>query len=187
MSTPTQEASAQEAFDRTLDQMLARHRRTTVPEPECRYIGDPPGKALALHYAARHPGTFCAETPLTPSKRAGGYLAISLLDQLGDPEAHKRDEAFQKARRLVARLRQSQVELVILTDVHRLVTPAGTKLLLREFDWLKWLFKNELKTIALVLVGEIEVLEEHIRANPQFGRLLKPIYLEQGEGSAPPT
>ena len=60
-------------------------------------------------------------------------------------------------------------------------------MLLQEFDWLKWLFKNELKTIALVLVGEIEALEELIHANPQFGRLLKPIHLEQEEGSAPPT
>jgi Bacterial TniB protein len=185
MSTPSQAARDQAAFDRALDEMLARHRRIAVSEPECRYVGDPPGKALALDYAARHPGTFCAEIPPTPSHRTRGYLAISLLDQLGDPDAHKRDEAFQKDRRLVAQLRQSGVELVILTDVHRLVTPAGTKLLLGEFDWLKWLFKNELKVVALVLVGENEVLEEHIRANPQFGRLLKPIHLEQEE--APPS
>lgn len=184
MDMPSQIEMKQAVFDREVDEMLAFHRRLTVFEPECRYVDDPPGKALALDYVARHPSTFCAEIPLTPARRTGGYLAASLLAQLGDPEAHKREELFLKDRRLVMRLRQSQVELVIITDVHRLVTPAGTKLLLGEFDWLKWLFKNELQTVALLLVGKIEVIVEHIRANSQFGRLLNPIDLEQ-EGAAP--
>jgi hypothetical protein len=185
MDIPPQETGVQAAFDRALDEVLAYHRHLSGSEPACRYIGDPPGKALALQYAARHPVTFCAEIPPTPDRRTRGYLAESLLDQLADPEAYKREEAFLKDRRLVARLRKLQVELVILTDVHRLVTPAGTKLLLAEFDWLKWLFKNELQTVALLLVGEIGVIEEHIEANPQFGQLLVPLHLEQVEESAP--
>lgn len=183
MDMPTQAERDQVAFDRELAEMLAFHRRFVLSEPECRYVDDPPGKALALDYAAHHPDTFCAEIPPTPARRTSGYLATALLDQLGDPEAHKREEAFLKVQRLVMRLRQSQAELVILTDVHRLVTPAGTQLLLGEFDWLKWLFKNELQTVALLLVGKIEVIEEHIRANSQFGRLLKPIHLEQEEAA----
>jgi hypothetical protein len=187
MDIPLQGANAQAIFDRALDEMLAYHRHLSGSEPECRYIGDPPGKALALQYAAQHSGTFCAEIPLTPARRTEGYLAGSLLAQLGDPDAGKREEAFRKDRRLVHRLRQSRAELVILTDVHRLVTPAGTKLLLAEFDWLKWLFKNELQTVALLLVGEIEVIEELIEANPQFGQLLTPLYLQLDDESSPPT
>jgi hypothetical protein len=183
MDMPTLAARDQVAFDHAIDEMLDFHRKFALSEPECRYVDDPPGKALALHYAASHPGIVCGEIPPTPARRTSGYLAASLLDQLGDPEAHKREEAFIKAQRLVMRLRQSQTELVILTDAHRLVTPAGSKLLLGEFDWLKWLFKNELQTVALLLVGEVEVIEELISANLQFGRLLKPLHLEQEEAA----
>ncbi len=42
------EEESQGSFDREIDAMLTRHRRTTVSEPEGRYIDDPPGKTLAL-------------------------------------------------------------------------------------------------------------------------------------------
>jgi len=188
MTIPQRETPEYLQFRAELDRMRELHRSSALAEPACRYIGDPPGKTLALTYAEQFPradaGTafpvFCAAIPPTPAHRTQSYLVAALLEQLGDPKATKREDSVLKSVRFIKLLRRYAVELVILTDVHRLTTPGGTKLLLGEFDWIKWVFKSELPNVALLLVGEIEVLDELIDANAQFSRLLSPIRLEGG-------
>jgi hypothetical protein len=184
---PLQETAEYQRLSTELEGMRAMRRRVTLDEPECRYIGDPPGKSLALAYANQFSRTetaagiclpvFCAAIPPNTGHRVQNYLVSALLEQLGDRDASKREDIALKSWRFIKLLRQYAVELVILTDVHHLTTPGGTKLLHDQFDWIKWIFKSELQNVALLLVGEIEVLEELIEANAQFSQLLLPIDL----------
>jgi len=187
MSMSIQETPEYQRLSAELEEMRALRRRVPLSEPECRYIGDPPGKSLALAYAEQFPRTktgagislpvFCAAIPLNSGRRVQNYLVSDLLEQLGDRDAAKREDITLKSFRFIKLLRQYGVELVILTDVHHLTTPGGTKLLHDQFDWIKWVFKSELQNVALLLVGEIEILEQLIDANVQFSRLLDPIHL----------
>ena len=72
-------------------------------------------------------------------------------------------------------LREREVKLVILTGVGNLTTPAGTKLLLKEIEWLRNLFVNEIGNIPLLLVGDASMIERMCAANTDFGRTLTPL------------
>jgi len=164
--------------------------RGTVPTPQCRYLDDPPGKALALAYAQEHPRqeaasglrvpVFCAEIPVTPTNRTEGYLPTTLLKQLGGPQAERRESAYEKTMRLEFLLRKFEVKLVILTDVHRLVTPGGKRLLEHEVDWIEWVFKSEIGRIPLVLVGEHSMMERMAAHNQKLEGIMGYIPLPGG-------
>lgn len=166
----------------------------TVPEPQCRFLDDPPGKALALAYTREHPrhGTgnelripvFCAEIPVTPANRTESYLPTTLLKQLGDPQAERRESVYEKAMRLVFLLRKFEVKLVILTDIHRLVTPGGKRILEHEVDWIVWIFKSEIGKIPLVLVGEHSMVERMAAHNQKLERIMGYIPLSGGNPPA---
>jgi hypothetical protein len=180
-----------EAVRRAFQDMRETPWRGTVPTPQCRYLDDPPGKALALAYAQEHLRqesasgpripVFIAEVPVTPTNRTEGYLPMALLKQLGGPQAERRESAYEKTMRLEFLLRKYEVELVILTDVHRLMTPGGKRLLEHEVDWIEWVFKSEIGTIPLVLVGEPRMMERMAAHNQKLEGIIGYIPLPGGD------
>jgi hypothetical protein len=106
---------------------------------------------------------------------------MALLMQLGDPEAERRESAYEKTTRLELLLVKYEVKLVILTDVHRLVTPGGKRLLEHQVDWIEWVFKDEIGTIPLVLVGEHSMMERMAAHNQELEGILGYIPLSGGE------
>jgi hypothetical protein len=84
-----------EVVQRTFQFMRENPWSGTIPTPDCRFLDDPPGKALALAYvqechreeaaSVRRAPVFCAEIPITPANRTEGYLPTALLKQLGTP------------------------------------------------------------------------------------------------------
>lgn len=180
-----------EAARSAFQHMLETPWRGTVPAPQCRFLDDPPGKALAMAYAQEYPRQetasglrvpiFCAEIPVTPTNRTEGYLPTTLLKQLGDSQAERRESASEKTIRLEFLLRKFEVKLVILTDVHRLVTPGGKRLLEHEVDWIEWVFKDEIGTIPLVLVGEHSMMERMAAHNQELEGIMGFIPLPGGD------
>jgi hypothetical protein len=85
--------------------------------------------------------------------------------------------------RLEFLLRQSKVELVILTDVHRLVTPAGKRILEHEVDWIEWVFKSEIGTIPLVLVGKHSMMKKMAAHNQKLDGIMRYIPLPGTDAS----
>jgi hypothetical protein len=167
---------------RELDAMRERQRLLQEAGLECRYLTDPLGEEFAHAYAGllqeQEAGddtsqpVFVAEIPPPCSPRSSAYLVTALLAQLGDPLVHKRAGEAQKRRRLIEVLKERKIELVILTCIEQLTTPAGRKLLRNEIEWIRHLFVNEIGTIPLLLVGEDFMIEAIRQANPDFGRLL---------------
>lgn len=167
---------------RELDAMRERRRLLQEGGFECRYLPTPLGEEFSQAYAGllQEQGTgddacqpvFVAEIPPPCSPRSSTYLVTALLAQLDDPLVHRRAGEARKRRRLIEVLHERKVELVILTCVEHLTTPAGRKLLRNEIEWLRHLFVNEIGTVPLLLVGEDFMIEEIRRSNPDFGHLL---------------
>ncbi len=168
---------------RELDAMRERGRaakRTTALE--CRYLAEPSGEAFAHTYAeiAEHLQmgsgqalpVFLAQIPPPCSPRPVTYLVSALLEQLGDPRAHKRGSEAQKRARLVRHLQVRQIEMVVLTRIDYLTTPAAGQVLSGEIEWIRRLFVDEIGSIPLLLVGGRAMIEEMCEINAGLGRLL---------------
>jgi hypothetical protein len=56
--------------------------------------------------------------------------------------------------------------------VHRLVTPGGKRLLEHEVDWIEWVWKCEIGTLPLVLVGEHQMGIRIVEHNEKLRRIL---------------
>jgi len=168
---------------RELDAMRERGRSAKqASDLECRYLAEPSGEDFAHTYAriaerlqmeSEHAlPIFLAQIPPLCSPRPVTYLVSALLEQLGDPHTHRRESEARKRSRLIQRLRERQVDLVILTHIEDLATPAGSKLLLGEIEWIRHLFVDEIGSIPLLLIGDRSVIEDICAANVDFSRLL---------------
>jgi hypothetical protein len=157
------------AFKKELEILLAIQG---TQEAEFRWVADPPGKSVAQAYAQENlpQGTgqsrivpvFYAEIAQPSAKRKPYALVKSLLEQFGDPDAFKREEGLNKVYRLEYLLKSSQVRFAIMTDFHNLVED--------EVEWLVSLFKNQIKTVPLIAIGEVTAMERLTRANGSLAR-----------------
>lgn len=153
--------------------------------PAMRYLADPPGKRLAQAYLALHPHK---ETPTgwhipvlylelpPPARRRPGSLLPLFLTQLGLPFGPRNEDRYFKEERFLAGMRAAQVKLTILADFHHLCEANGD---IREMerDWIKGVFKSELKAIPLLAVGERAALKRLVCSTGQMARLFHPIRL----------
>ena len=171
---------------RELDAMRERGRSAQqAASLECRYLVAPGSVDFARAYAEiverwqmSRGGAlpvFLATIPPPLSPRPATYLVSALLEQLGDPFAHKHPSADLKRSRLVQRLKERQVELIILTNLEDLTTPSREKLLLGELEWIRRLFATEIGSIPLMLVGDRSIIKSICEANTGFARLLREI------------
>jgi tetratricopeptide (TPR) repeat protein len=171
---------------RELDAMRERGRPAQqAASLECRYLAAPGSVNFAHTYAEiaerwqmSRGGAlpvFLATIPPPRSPRPATYLVSTLLEQLGDPFAHKHTSADLKRSRLVQRLKERQVELIILTNLEDLTTPSREKLLLGELEWIRRFFATEIGSIPLVLVGDRSIIEAICEANTDFARMLREI------------
>jgi len=174
-----------------LDSLRERGQSGSRPaEDVCYYLSEPLGEEFAQTYAkiaelqhlAR--GNFTlpvllVEIPAPRAPRPSTYLVSAFLEQLGDPLAHKRISEARKKARLIQQLKECRVELIILTHMEGLATPAGTKVLLREIEWVRQLFVKETAPIPLLLVEESSVIESIREASADWDHLLRELVTDQ--------
>jgi hypothetical protein len=171
---------------RELDAMRERSRSAQrAAPPECRYLVAPGSADFAHVYAEiaerwqmSRGGAlpvFLATIPPPRLPRPATYLVSALLEQLGDPFAHKHTRADLKRSRLVQRLKERQVELILLANLGNLTTPSREKLLPGELEWIRRLFATELGSIPLVLVGDRSIIDAICAANTDFACMLREI------------
>jgi len=147
-------------------------------EPQCLSLEGVPGagkSTLVKAYAAAFPrmetteGTtipvFYLETP-SPVTIKG--LAAVMLEQLGDPAAH-RGPLWSMNSRLVQLIIACEVELVILDDFHHLIDTETNRVLVTVSDWLKVLIKET--GVPFLVVGIAGRIEPILAANAQLSRL----------------
>lgn len=163
---------------RELDELRRHPQWGGVDEPEFRELVDPPGKKLVHAYLQHHLSQgdktqeptkpiFYAEIPTPPENWQTAWLIKAFLKQWGDPTWDKREPTRDKERRLEHLLLTKQVDLAILTDIHRLIL-ADDRLLVDLFDWITSFFQSSTRVIPLVIVGEREGMNRLICANSRF-------------------
>lgn len=104
----------------------------------------------------------------TPSPVTVKGMAASMLEQLGDPFAH-RGALWSMNSRLIRLLIACEVELVILDDFHHLVEADTNRILLSVSEWLKVLIKET--GVPFLVVGIEGRVEQILKANDQLSRL----------------
>jgi hypothetical protein len=96
-----------------------------------------------------------------------------LLEPLGDPDAHREEEIERKTERCLHLLSTRKVEFMMLMELQHLAL-LGEAAMQREFRWLKTLFLDELKTVPLLLIGNMVILQQLLTSDPAFGGLFRP-------------
>lgn len=97
------------------------------------------------------------ELPPPPERRSATFLPATFLEQLGDPAARVREPADSKTYRLERLLRAFQVELIVITKFHHLLSAKRQQPLANEFNWVLELIMHQVKEIPVVVAGD-EVL-----------------------------
>ena len=147
-------------------------------EPQCMSLEGPTGAGkttLIKDYARQFPryetrtGTripiFYLETP-SPVTVKG--LAQKMLEELGDPAAHKGNQPALNSR-LIHFIKGCAVELVILDDFQHLIDSETEKILAKVSNWLKVLIKETgVPFLVIGIEGKVEVI---LKANSQLSRL----------------
>jgi hypothetical protein len=147
-------------------------------EPQCMSLEGSSGAGkttLVRDYAAMFPRyqeeggiaipVFYAEIP-SPATVKG--TASSLLEQLGDPGAHK-GTLWSMNSRLVGLIKDCGVELVILDEFSNLIDTETNHILNTVSDWLKMLIKQT--GVPFMVVGIEGKVEQILNANAQLSRL----------------
>lgn len=146
-----------EKFTRLMDTLLEhpyprRHDETAFylyDGPEC--------NDLFEEYARAHTGTvFFHKTPASPGGKNTGLreLFATMLESLGDESPRRREDSGHKSSRIAKLRAHAGYRMLILADIHRLVTPATGRPLLFDFHCLISYLKAEImpyKTSVLML------------------------------------
>ena len=147
-------------------------------EPQCMSLEGQTGAGkttLIKDYARQFPryetqtGTripiFYLETP-SPVTVKG--LAQKMLEELGDPAAHKGNQPALNSR-LIHFIKECAVELVILDDFQHLIDSETEKILAKVSNWLKVLIKETgVPFLVIGIEGKVELI---LKANSQLSRL----------------
>ncbi len=108
---------------------------------------------------------FYIETPAPVTVKG---MAARMLEELGDPAAHK-GPLWSMNSRLIQYIRLCKVQLVILDDFHHLIDKETNRVLETVSDWLKVLIKET--NVPFLVVGIEGRVEQILRANSQLSRL----------------
>ncbi len=147
-------------------------------EPQCMALSGLPGAGkttLATWYTAAFPRVRVEGTlriPVlyieTPSPATVKSVASRMLRELGDP-VHARGTLWSMNGRLIDYIKECEVTLVILDDLHHLIDRETNQVLMQVSEWLKVLIKE---TAVPFLTISIEgAADEILRANDQLSRL----------------
>lgn len=121
----------------------------------------------------------------TPSPVTVKGMAARMLEELGDPAAHK-GTLWSMNSRLRHFIGECWVQLVILDDFHHLIDKETYRILEKVSDWLKVQIKET--NVPFLVVGIKGKVEMILRANSQLSRLfavretLEPFYWDQSDG-----
>lgn len=165
---------------RVLDQV--RRTRERGGWPICLYVADPPGKSLVQTYVGQRNADqriLCIEIPPSAQQKLNeSYVPTLLLRVFGEEFAARREDAESKSMLLQLLIVQHNIDLIVFTDAHHLVTP--TKQLPRSYEitWMKAFIKDLYPPIPTVITGNLALIEKIIASNAQmrslFSRLLLP-------------
>ena len=150
----------------------------TAGEPQCMVLEGLTGagkSTLVQAYADAFPryetdlGTkipvFYVETP-SPVTIKG--MAARILEELGDPAAH-RGARWSMDSRIVKYIKACEVKLVILDDFHHLIDRETNRVLETVSDWLKVIIKETgIPYLVVGIEGKVELI---LQANQQLSRL----------------
>jgi energy-coupling factor transporter ATP-binding protein EcfA2 len=104
----------------------------------------------------------------TPSPVTVKGLAARMLEELGDPAAHK-GTLWSMNSRLRHFIRECWVQLVILDDFHHLIDRETNHILEKVSDWLKVLIKDtNVPFLVVGIEGRVEII---LQTNSQLSRL----------------
>jgi hypothetical protein len=104
----------------------------------------------------------------TPSPVTVKGLAQKILEELGDPAAHKGNQPALNSR-LIHFIKACAVELVILDDFQHLIDSETDKILAKVSNWLKVLIKETgVPFLVIGIEGKVEII---LKANSQLSRL----------------
>jgi len=104
----------------------------------------------------------------TPSPVTVKGMAAAMLEQLGDPAAH-RGTQWSMNSRLIRLMIACRIEIVILDDFHHLIDCETNRVLAKVSDWLKVLIKET--GLPFLVVGIEGTVERILDVNPQLSRL----------------
>ena len=147
-------------------------------EPQCMSLEGMTGagkSTLVRDYAHAFPQAYTSEGVqmsvfymLMPSPATVKGVAATMLEQLGDPAAHKGPQ-WSMDSRLIKLIPECGIKLVILDDFHHLIDRDTDRILETVSDWLKVLIKKT--NVPFVVVGIEGKVERILRSNPQLSRL----------------
>jgi hypothetical protein len=147
-------------------------------EPQCMSLEGVTGagkSTLMWDYAQAFPKKYTAagvSMPvfymLMPSPATVKGVAAAMLEQLGDPAAHKGPQ-WSMDSRLIKLIPECGITLVILDDFHHLIDRNTDRILETVSDWLKVLIKKT--NVPFVVVGIEGKVERILRSNAQLSRL----------------
>ncbi len=104
----------------------------------------------------------------TPSPVTVKGMAAAMLEQLGDPAAHRGTLAAMNSR-LINLIIACKVEVVILDDFQHLIDPDRNRILRKVSDWLKYVIKET--GVPFLVVGIEGEVVRILQANAQLSRL----------------
>ncbi len=147
-------------------------------EPQCISLEGRPGAGkttLVKAYASAFPRIETEEGTdipifymLTPSPVTVKGMAETMLEQLGDPAAHRGSQPSLNSR-LSKLIVACNVELVILDDFHHLIDTETNRILRKVSDWLKVLIKET--QVPFLVVGIEGKVRQILKENEQLSRL----------------
>jgi len=147
-------------------------------EPQCLSLEGCPGAgktALVKAYADLFPRVETEEGTdipifyvLTPSPVTVKGMAEAMLQQLGDPAAHRGSQPSLNSR-LSKLIVACKVELVVLDDFHHLIDTKTNRILRTVSDWLKVLIKET--QVPFLVVGIEGQVQQILKENQQLSRL----------------
>lgn len=164
-------------FNKVLEKVAYCHQHSKISaEPECLLITGLQGAGkttLCKAYARKYPRESTRESRVipalftfVPSITTKKSLPTKLLHALGDGAA-ERGTAVTRTLRIVSRLADCGVELVILDEFQHFIDSDSNSVLVNVSNWLKDLINDSKKPVMLVGMPHSEVV---LRANPQLER-----------------
>jgi hypothetical protein len=155
-----------------------QHMSQTAGEPQCMSLEGVTGagkSTLVQDYARAFPRFLTDEgvqIPVfymeTPSPVTVKGMAAAMLEQLGDPAAH-RGTQWSMNSRLIRLMVACRVEIAVLDDFHHLIDCETNRVLEKVSDWLKVLIKET--GLPFLVVGIEGTVERILDVNPQLSRL----------------
>lgn len=162
-------------FKASLDRMRYFHpERGLTNEPEFHYFDSLEGAGFAHRYAEEYQqlrvtkpgvkGVLYAAVPAPDQlgRRACSIIYDSLLVAAGERPSDRGEDAYQQGYRLQEAVWKGNYDLVLIDHLHHLVTPGRRQPRLKDFYYLFYGLKNEVKPVHVLFVGEIDVLEQLI-------------------------